>query len=85
MARAFGLPGMYSVKNSQTNHNVEVNGILYKITMTDSFWRGNFVGYRYWINDNKNKKYFCSRLKREEVIESAKKKIEKGVTHAEIN
>ncbi len=69
-----GLPGMWSTKKKVTIHTITVNGVDHKIKIKNSEYRGNPNGFHYWI-DNNPQKFFCNRLTRNEVLESAKKKI----------
>jgi len=76
--KSVGLPGMWSVKPTQTTHTITVNNVPHKVKIWDVYWHGNFQGYRYTI-DNSSKKYFCNLLTREEVDLKAVEKIQKGL------
>jgi len=71
-----GLPGVYTNKVKETSHKIIIGDKEYTLKIKNKSHMGNPVGFNYTINDSK--KIFCNRLTRDEVIESAKKRIESG-------
>ena len=75
--KSVGLPGMWSAKTRTKTTMITIEGIPHKVKTRDMHWHGNFQGFNYWIDGNV-KKYFCNLLTREEAIDKAIERIQKG-------